>query len=183
VKNDIQIADYIKATDPYYLQMTTNIDTFDTFFFTKQHHHYMQQALLEAEQAFMEDEVPVGAVIVHNGHIVGKGYNQVERLKDPTAHAEILAISAACQTLDSKLLSGCSLYVTLEPCPMCAGALVLSRLDRIIYSATDPKMGACGSIYDIIQDTRLNHQIEVIQGIMENESEALLKKYFQRKRK
>ena len=143
----------------------------------------MRQALHLAEQAAEEDEVPVGAVIVYEDRIIGRGYNQVERLKDPTAHAEILAISAACQTLNSKFLEGCTLYVTLEPCPMCSGALVLSRLERIIFGATDPKMGACGSIYNISQDPRLNHRIEIIQGIMEFDAEFLLKQYFERKRR
>lgn len=162
--------------------MTTNIDTFTRNYFVYQHNQFMRQALRLAEQAFEEDEIPVGAVITYEDQIIGKGYNQVEKLKDPTAHAEILAISAACQTLDSKFLNGCTLYVTLEPCPMCTGALTLSRIDRIVFGAADPKMGACGSIYNLNQDKRLNHQIEIIQGIMELDSEYLLKEYFKRKR-
>ncbi len=147
------------------------------------HQRFMQQAYLLAEQAYREKEIPVGAVVVYENRIVGKGYNQVERLKDPTAHAEILAISAACQTLETKFLENCTLYVTLEPCPMCAGALVWSRIKTLVYGAHDSKAGACGSLYNIVTDSRLNHRMEVIHGIMENESEALLKSFFKEQRK
>lgn len=142
----------------------------------------MQKAFLLAEQAYEEKEIPVGALIVTQDRIIGKGYNQTERLKDATAHAEMLAISAACSTLDSKYLEGCTLYVTLEPCPMCAGALVWSKIDRIVFGASDSKAGACGSIFNIAANSKLNHRIEIIQGIMEEDCEWLLKQFFKEKR-
>jgi tRNA(adenine34) deaminase len=135
-----------------------------------------------AEQAFEEGEIPVGALIVRDNVIVGKGYNQVERLGDPTAHAEMIAISAACNTLDEKYLSDCTLYVTLEPCPMCAGGLVWCKIGRIVFGASDPKSGACGSVFNIAQHSQLNHSPEVIQGILETDCEYLLKVFFQSKR-
>jgi len=142
----------------------------------------MQKAFLLAEQAYEEKEIPVGALIVKGDRIIGKGYNQTERLKDATAHAEMLAISAACSTLESKYLEGCTLYVTLEPCAMCAGALVWSKIDRIVFGATDSKAGACGSIFNIAANRKLNHRIEIIQGIMEEDCEWLLKHFFEEKR-
>ena len=142
----------------------------------------MAKAVMLAEQAFEEDEVPVGAIIVRNNIIVGKGYNQVERLNDPTAHAEMLAISAACDTLEEKYLSECILYVTLEPCPMCAGGLVWSKIGTIVYGASDAKAGACGSAFNITQSDHLNHKPEVIQGILEADCEYLLKAFFSSKR-
>ena len=142
----------------------------------------MHKAFLLAEQAYEEKEIPVGALIVRNDRIIGKGYNQTERLKDATAHAEMLAISAACSTIESKYLEGCTLYVTLEPCPMCAGALVWSKIDRIVFGATDSKAGACGSIFNIAANKKLNHRIEIIQGIMEEDCEWLLKQFFREKR-
>lgn len=142
----------------------------------------MQKAFLLAEQAYEEKEVPVGALIVKDDRIIGKGYNQTERLKDATAHAEMLAISAACSTLESKYLEGCTLYVTLEPCAMCAGALVWSKIDRIVFGATDSKAGACGSIFNIAANRKLNHRIEIIQGIMEEDCEWLLKHFFEQRR-
>ncbi len=148
----------------------------------QQHQKFMVQAVLLAEKAFEEGEVPVGAVVVHNNRIIGKGYNQVEKLTDPTAHAEILAITAACDTLNEKYLSGCTLYVTLEPCPMCTGALVWSKIDRVVFGASDPKSGGCGSVFNIAQNQHLNHQIEVIQGILEQDCEYLLKSFFHSKR-
>lgn len=143
----------------------------------------MARAFMLAEQAFENDEIPVGAVVVRNDQIIGKGYNQVEMLNDPTAHAEMLAISAACETISEKYLSECTLYVTLEPCPMCAGAAVWSKLGTIVFGAQDPKTGGCGSVFNIASNKKLNHQIEVIQGIMESESEYLLKEFFKQKRK
>ncbi len=142
----------------------------------------MQKAFLLAEQAYEEKEIPVGALIVKGDRIIGKGYNQTERLKDATAHAEMLAISAACSTLESKYLEGCTLYVTLEPCPMCAGALVWSKIERIVFGATDSKAGACGSIFNIAANRKLNHRIEIIQGIMEEDCEWLLKHFFEQRR-
>jgi len=146
------------------------------------HQKYMQQAFKLAEEAYDEDEIPVGAVIVHEDRIVGRGYNQSERLTDPTAHAEILAISAACSTLENKYLTGCTLYVTKEPCPMCAGALVWAKIDRIVYGAADAKAGACGSAFNLAANNKLNHQIEVIQGIMEQDCEWILKQFFNERR-
>lgn len=144
--------------------------------------NFMLQAFYLAEKAFNEGEIPVGAVVVHDNRIVGKGYNQVERLKDPTAHAEMLAISAACATLSNKYLTDCTLYVTLEPCAMCSGAIVWSKLKRVVFGALDDKAGGCGSIFNITQNKKLNHRTEVIQGVMEADCEDLLKRFFQKKR-
>lgn len=148
----------------------------------KTHQQYMGKALILAEQAMEEDEVPVGAIVVKEGLIIGKGYNQVEKLKDPTAHAEMIAISAACEYLGNKYLNGCTLYVTLEPCAMCSGALVWTKIDTIVFGASDPRSGGSGSLFNITQNENLNHQIEVIQGILELDSEFLLKKFFDNKR-
>ncbi len=142
------------------------------------HRRWMRLALKEAESAFDKGEVPVGAVVVKDNVLVGRGHNQVERLNDPTAHAEILAISAACETVGSKFLDGCTLYVTLEPCPMCAGALVWSRLDKLVFGAFDEKAGACSTLYTIPQDTRLNHQMEIVSGVEEDLSSDLLRQFF-----
>ena len=117
---------------------------------------YMSEALKEAQRAFGEDEVPVGAVVVYKGKIIARGYNQVERLKDPTAHAEMLALTSATNYLGKKWLSEASIYVTIEPCSMCAGALVLARIKNLIYGADDPKTGACGSVANIVNNKRLN---------------------------
>ncbi len=142
----------------------------------------MSAALKEAEEAYRKDEVPVGAIIVKGGAVIARGHNQVEMLQDPTAHAEIIAIGAAANHLGSRRLEGCTLYVTLEPCPMCAGAIVLSRLDRLVFGSFDPKMGACSTIYNIVQDERLNHRVEVISGILEEDSRILLREFFVKKR-
>lgn len=143
-----------------------------------EHERWMEQALRLAERAFEEDEVPVGAVVIKENQIVGKGYNQNERLKDPTAHAEIIAITAAANTLGDKRLEGCTLYVTLEPCPMCAGAIVLARIPVLVFGAFDPKAGACGTLYSIPEDKRLNHTVHVIPGVLDLKSSALLKSFF-----
>ena len=145
--------------------------------------YYMELALAEAERAAVEGEVPVGCVIVHQGMVIGKGHNRTESLNDPTAHAEILAITAAANHLDSWRLDDCTVYCTLEPCPMCAGALVLARVKRLVFGSKDPKFGACMSLYNIVQDIRLNHQLEVIPGILEERSAELLKSFFQAVRK
>lgn len=146
------------------------------------HQQFMVKALVLAEQALEEGEIPVGAVVVMDNRIIGKGYNQVEKLSDPTAHAEMLAISAACETLGNKYLNNCKLYVTLEPCAMCAGALVWSKIDTVIFGASDPKSGGSGSLFNITQNKNLNHQIEIIQGVLEIDSEYLLKSFFKAKR-
>jgi tRNA(adenine34) deaminase len=140
--------------------------------------YFMELALAEAERAAVEGEVPVGCVIVHEGMVIGKGHNRTEGLCDPTAHAEILAITAAANHLETWRLEGCTAYSTLEPCAMCAGALVLSRVERLVFGAKDPKFGACMSLYNIVQDIRLNHQLEVIPGILEDRSADLMKSFF-----
>ena len=142
----------------------------------------MQEALKEARRAFAEDEVPVGAVIVYKDKIISRGHNQVERLKDPTAHAEMLALTSATNYLKTKRLNGASLYVTIEPCSMCAGALVLSRIKEIYFGAQDPKAGACGSVANIVNHKKLNHRIKVTKGIQEAECSSLLKDFFRKKR-
>jgi len=143
----------------------------------------MSLALKEAQLAFNEDEVPVGAVIVKGGRVIARGHNQIERLKDPTAHAEMIALTSATNLLGTKWLNGASLYVTIEPCSMCAGALVLARLNNIYCGAKDPKTGACGSIINIANHKRLNHRIKVFSGIMKEECAFLLKEFFKKKRK
>jgi len=139
---------------------------------------WMESALREAEQAKKRKEVPVGAVIVHNGRIIGKGYNQIETLQDPTAHAEMIAITAAAAGLGSRRFEGCTLYVTLEPCAMCAGAIVLARIPRLVFGASDPKAGACGTLFNIVQDARLNHRVELVGGISGERCGGLLTEFF-----
>jgi len=146
------------------------------------HDVYMRQALREAEQAFEEDEVPVGAVIVHQGRVIAAAHNQRETLKDPTAHAEMIAITQAAESLGSWRLIDCLLYVTLEPCPMCAGAIVQARLPVVIYGTTDPKWGACHTLYQITSDPRLNHQCEVLGGILRDDCREILQSFFARQR-
>lgn len=143
---------------------------------------FMREALRLAEEAADTDEVPVGAVVVREGRIIGRGYNQRVLLRDPTAHAEMIALTAAAQAVGDWRLEGCSLYVTLEPCCMCAGAVVLARIDRLIYGAADPKAGACGSLYDIPADPRLNHRVAVAGGLLADEAAALLQSFFAGKR-
>jgi len=141
---------------------------------------------MSIDQAMVADEngdVPIGAVIVHENKPIAKAYNQRQQLNDPTAHAEIIALTQAAEYIGSWRLHGCTAYVTLEPCPMCAGALVLARIDRLVYSCDDPKTGACGSLYNIVQDRRLNHSIDVTAGVLADDCTALLQQFFQRKRK
>lgn len=145
--------------------------------------YFMRMALREAEKAYNLEEVPIGAVIVHENRIIGRGYNQTEQLQDPTAHAEMIAITAAAEYLGSRRLLDCTLYVTLEPCSMCAGAIVLARVPRIVFAATDPKAGACGTLYNITQDQRLNHRCEVYSGVLEHESAMMLKSFFAKLRR
>lgn len=142
----------------------------------------MSAALREAQAAMEAGDVPVGAVIVHGERIIGRGYNQRELMQDPTAHAEMIALTAAAAALNSWRLSGCTLYVTLEPCAMCAGALVLARIDRLVYGATDPKAGACGSIYNLVEDARLNHRVQVRRGVLEQECANVLRAFFAQQR-
>lgn len=143
---------------------------------------WMRIALKEAERALDAGEVPVGAVVIRGGEIVGRGHNMVETLNDPTAHAELIAITAACETLGTKYLQGCTLYVTLEPCPMCAGAMMWARLDRLVFGAFDEKAGSASTLYDIPRDQRLNHQLEVVSGIEDEQAAAILRGFFAKKR-
>lgn len=144
--------------------------------------YFMRQALKLAEQAYANQEVPVGAVVVHEGRIIGKGSNQRQMLSDPTAHAEVLAITAATSSLGDWRLSGATLYVTLEPCIMCSGAIVLSRVDRVVYGASDPKAGAVESLYKILADERLNHRPQVTGGVLAPECGAILTDFFREQR-
>jgi tRNA(adenine34) deaminase len=144
---------------------------------------YMLQALIEARKAYQADEVPVGCVIVHDGVIIGRGFNRTEGLCDPTAHAEILAITSAAEHLRSWRLEGCTVYCTIEPCAMCSGALVLARVERLVFGAMDPKFGGCGSIFNIIQNPKLNHQVTLTAGVAIEESATLMQEFFRRKRK
>lgn len=143
---------------------------------------WMKLALKEAERAYDEGEVPIGAVVVHAGEVVGRGHNMVERLQDPTAHAEIIAITAACETLGTKVLRGCTVYVTIEPCPMCSGALVWAKVDRLVFGAFDDKAGAASTLFDIPRDKRLNHQMEVVSGLESEQAAGLMQAFFRERR-
>lgn len=142
----------------------------------------MRQAIEMAKEAWIQNEVPVAALVVHQGRIIGRGTNMTESLGDPTAHAEMIAISAACATLQSKYLHDCTLYVTLEPCPMCSGAMVWSKLDRVVFGAADENAGACGTRFQLASNRDLNHRIEIIQGVEESTCSDLLKRFFQEQR-
>ena len=144
---------------------------------------WMQEALAEAGRATEIGEVPIGAVIVLRGEIIGRGHNRREIDRDPLAHAEILAIRQAARWIGGWRLSGCTMFVTLEPCAMCAGALVNSRIDRLVYGAADPKAGYCATLGNLVQDARLNHRLEVTAGVMDEESAALLRAFFAALRK
>ena len=139
---------------------------------------WMRMALREAQNAADIGEVPVGSVIVLNNQIIGRGYNQTEKLKDPTAHAEILAITSACEAVGDWRLDGAVVYCTLEPCSMCAGAAVLARIAKIVYGASDPKFGACGSIFNIPVDPRLNHRIEIESGVLADDVADMMRTFF-----
>jgi len=143
---------------------------------------YMRTALELARKALATDDVPVGALVVHQDRIIGRGYNQREALHDPTAHAEMIALTAAAAHLRQWRLDGCTLYVTLEPCTMCAGALVLARVQRLVYGAADPKAGACGSLFTITQDPRLNHRVETVGGVLAEPAAELLRTFFRERR-
>jgi tRNA(adenine34) deaminase len=146
------------------------------------HDVWMRQALAEARAAFDEGEVPVGAVVVHAGRVIAAAHNQRETLNDPTAHAEMLAITQAAEMLQSWRLLDCTLYVTLEPCPMCAGAIVQARIPRVVYGTTDPKGGACHTLYEITTDKRLNHQAAVLGGVLLTECRDILQEFFAHQR-
>jgi tRNA(adenine34) deaminase len=143
---------------------------------------FMRLALREAERALEHDDVPVGAVVVHDGEVAGLGHNERELRQDPTAHAEVLAIREAARFLDRWRLLDCVLYVTLEPCAMCAGAIVLARVSRVVYAATDPKAGAAGSVLDVLGEPSLNHRPQVDAGLLEDASAALLREFFGQRR-
>ena len=150
--------------------------------FSEDSYRYMYAALQEAQKAFDEDEVPVGAVVVHNNRIIGRGYNQVEKLKDSTAHAEMIAVTSASNNLQNWRLNECAIYVTLEPCIMCTGALLSSRINELFFAAFDTKFGACGSIHNLAENSGTNHTLKVYSGILSKESEELLKEFFNKKR-
>ena len=147
------------------------------------HEYWQRLALEEAGLATSGGDVPVGAVVVYEGKVIGRGQNRIERTNDPTAHAEILAIREACAGQGYKRLIGATLYVTLEPCAMCAGAIVLARIDALVYGAADPITGACGSLRNIVQDERLNHQVIVTAGILAEACSDLLKDFFRSRRR
>ena len=146
------------------------------------HDHWMRRALDQAQIAFEQDEVPVGAVIVYEDRVIGEGYNQRETLCDPTAHAEMIALTQAADELGSWRLEDCTLYVTLEPCPMCAGAIVQSRVPRVVYGTADPKAGACDSLFQLLSDSRLNHQAATLGGVLQPECAEILRAFFRQQR-
>ena len=147
------------------------------------HDHFMRRALQEAQAAFDENEVPVGAVIVHEDVVIGSAHNQREQLHDPTAHAEMIAITQAAEALQSWRLENCILYVTLEPCPMCAGAILQARIPLVVYGAADPKAGAVASLFSLLDDPRLNHRAQVVSGVLGVECGEILSRFFQAQRK
>lgn len=148
----------------------------------EQHQHWMKLALDQAIRAYDQGEVPIGAVVVHEGQVIGEGFNQRETLNDPTAHAEMIAITQAAAALQSWRLLDCTIYATLEPCPMCAGAIVQSRIPRVIYGTPDPKGGACHTLYQITEDSRLNHRCAVLGGILQPDCRAILQRFFAEQR-
>ena len=143
---------------------------------------FMQMAIGQAQTAKDNGDVPIGAVIVKDNQLIAKAYNQRQQLQDPTAHAEIIALTQAAAAVGNWRLHNCTMYVTLEPCPMCAGALVLARIDRLVYGCDDAKTGACKSLYNIVQDERLNHRLEVTAGVLAKECKQLLQDFFEQKR-
>jgi tRNA(adenine34) deaminase len=142
----------------------------------------MRLALAEASKAAACGEVPIGAVVVRDDEVVAIAHNRRETDRDPTAHAEVLAIRSAAAALGAWRLSGCTLYVTIEPCPMCAGAIVLARIDELVFGASDPKAGACGTLMDVVRDERLNHQVGVVSGVLADECAGLMREFFARRR-
>ena len=142
----------------------------------------MRIAIEQAKTAEENGDIPIGVVIVYKNQIIAKAYNQREQLRDPTAHAEIIALTQAAAFVESWRLNGCTMYVTLEPCPMCAGALVLARVDRLVYGCDDPKAGACKSLYNIVQDERLNHRLEVTSGVLQEQCRQQLQEFFSQRR-
>ena len=147
------------------------------------HEHYMKMALQEAQQAFDEDEVPIGAVIVHDDRVIARAHNQREQLHDPTAHAEMIAITQAAEARGTWRLDDCTLYVTLEPCPMCAGAIVQARIPTVVYGAADPKAGAVHTLYRLLDDSRLNHRCLIVSGVLAQRCGEILTRFFQQQRR
>ena len=147
------------------------------------HDYWMKQALIQADKAFKSEEIPVGAVVIKEDKVIGRAHNQREQLNDPTAHAEIIAITAAANTLGDWRLNGCTLYVTKEPCSMCAGAIINARLDMIVFGCYDEAEGCCGSLYQLCGDPRFKTKVSVMGGVMENQSHSLLKEFFTSRRK
>lgn len=147
-----------------------------------QHEIWMNYAYKEAEKAYEKGELPIGAVIVFDNRIIAKGHNQVETLRDPTAHAEIIAITSAAEYLSSKVLLGCTMYVTLEPCTMCAGAIVLAKFEALYFGAFDNKSGACGSVLNVTNNKSLNHQLSVTGGILDEKCGEIIRSFFEVKR-
>ncbi len=154
----------------------------DPPFSSPPHETFMRLALREAQAALDEDEVPIGAVVVRGDQVIAAAHNMREQLHDPTAHAEMIAITQAAAALGDWRLERCTLYVTLEPCPMCAGAIVLARIPRIVYGAADPKAGAAQTLFRLLDDSRLNHRSEIVAGILANECSAILSRFFAQKR-
>jgi len=154
----------------------------ERFMNIEQDQRLMRAAIEAARTADENGDVPIGAVISCNGRIVAKAWNQKEQLRDPTAHAEIIALTQASAALNGWRLSGCTIYVTLEPCPMCAGALVMARIDRLVYGCDDPKAGACGTLYNIVNDGRLNHKLDLTAGVLAGECRDQLQQFFRNRR-
>jgi tRNA(adenine34) deaminase len=146
------------------------------------HEVFLRLALQEAQRAFDEDEVPVGAVIVHGERVIASAHNQREQLRDPTAHAEMIAITQAAQAVGGWRLDDCVLYVTLEPCPMCAGAIVQARIPWVVYGAADPKAGAVHTLYQLLADPRLNHRCQTVSGVLAGPCADILRRFFEKKR-
>lgn len=166
-------------------ELVRNVDNdgINDFFPTAQSdEQFMLKAMAEAAVAEENGDVPIGAIITYENSIIARGYNQREQLNDPTAHAEIIALTQAAAYLGTWRLNGCTVYVTLEPCPMCAGALVLARIDRLVYGCHDPKTGSCGSLYNIVEDERLNHRIPTTSGVLDEQCSGQLSGFFQKKR-
>ncbi|MDR2172228.1 MAG: tRNA adenosine(34) deaminase TadA [Planctomycetaceae bacterium] len=146
------------------------------------HQYFMRYAIAEAQAAAEEGEVPVGAIIVHNNQIIAAAHNQREQLKDPTAHAEMIAITQATESFNSWRLENCTIYVTLEPCPMCAGAILQARINTVVYGTNDPKSGAVNSLFNLLNDQRLNHRCNVVAGILAEQCGTILTEFFKTKR-
>ncbi len=147
------------------------------------HKKFILAAIREAKKAYRKNEVPVGAVIVADGKIIARAYNETIRLNDPTAHAEIIALRKAAKKIGNYRLNGCQMYVTVEPCPMCAGALIWARVKELVYGVPDVKSGACGSVVNLFADKKFNHQVKITSGILEEECGNLMQKFFQKRRR